>query len=302
MDFSRLKDINQSKVEQADKQVDKTMQELASLRTQEVFVKAIQSLANLIATHTTRTVVENQIQGFATTKDAQQLGVSLQALLDELKTHENTDVSPVVNALNEAVTELKAIPKEKVEIEIPEQVDYTEQFKDLIDETKGVLQAIKSQKTTVEAPIVNVDAPTVNVDAPDLKPLGKDLAKSFKDAVKAIVIPQPKDYTKVLKDQLAEQKKTNRILEELPTGSSSGSGSIAPFLDNGQLPVVNASLDLQVDDTGTYTYLGNATPGTATSASGWRIKRVVNATGVITHADGVSTFNKEWDERASYSY
>lgn len=60
--------------------------------------------------------------------------------------------------------------------------------------------------------------------------------------------------------------------------------------------------DLQVDDTGTYTYLGNATPGTLTSEAGWRIKRVVNATGVITHADGVSTFNKEWDERASYSY
>lgn len=60
--------------------------------------------------------------------------------------------------------------------------------------------------------------------------------------------------------------------------------------------------DLQVDDTGTYTYLGNAAPGTATSAAAWRIKRVTNATGVITHADGDSSFNKTWTARATYSY
>lgn len=53
---------------------------------------------------------------------------------------------------------------------------------------------------------------------------------------------------------------------------------------------------------GTYTYLGKATPGSATSASVWLIKRVTNATGDITHADGSSSYNKEWDERASYTY
>lgn len=60
--------------------------------------------------------------------------------------------------------------------------------------------------------------------------------------------------------------------------------------------------DFEKDDTGVYTYLGNAAPGTADSAASWRIARVVNATGVMKHADGVGTFSKVWDDRASYTY
>lgn len=75
----------------------------------------------------------------------------------------------------------------------------------------------------------------------------------------------------------------------------SGSDTLQP-----QQP--DQAYDLQVEDTGTYTYLGNASPGTATSASTWRIKRVVNATGVITHADGTANFTKTWNNRSGYSY
>lgn len=314
MDFSRLRDINQQNLEQADKQVEKTMQELATLRTQEVFVKAIQSLADLIANHTTRTIVENQIQGFATTKDTQALGVSLQALLAELKTHENTDVSPVVEVLKEAVAELKSIPKDHKDIEIPDQIDYTEKFNNLINEIKGVLKAVKEQETTVEAPVVNVEAPKVEVEAPDLKPLGKDLEKSFKTAVKAIVIPKPIDNTKELKQIVAEQKKTNKLLLEIPTSGGGGGGAIvdtsALATSAKQDDIVQAIQGIsgttnkttRIETVGTRTYIGNAAIGSAESASVWQIK-VLDTPGLTKlWADGNDNFDNVWDDRATVTY
>jgi len=58
----------------------------------------------------------------------------------------------------------------------------------------------------------------------------------------------------------------------------------------------------KIEEGETYTYIGVALPGTATSASNWQIKRITNATGDVTWADAVSTFTKEWDERLTYSY
>lgn len=57
----------------------------------------------------------------------------------------------------------------------------------------------------------------------------------------------------------------------------------------------------KIDDTGTYKYVGEAIPGTATSSARWRIMRVTNATGNIdwaAHGD----FRSVWDDRASLSY
>ena len=53
-------------------------------------------------------------------------------------------------------------------------------------------------------------------------------------------------------------------------------------------------------------YIGYAYPGTATSAIGWIIKKFtydVNSN-VLTalFASGTNEYDKEWDERASYSY
>lgn len=49
-------------------------------------------------------------------------------------------------------------------------------------------------------------------------------------------------------------------------------------------------------------YLGKATPGTATSAASWQIKRYNKSAGHMSFADDVTTYNKVWDDRTSYSY
>ena len=51
-------------------------------------------------------------------------------------------------------------------------------------------------------------------------------------------------------------------------------------------------------------YVGEATPGTATSAASWRVKRVDSSsiTAEILYADGNDSFDNIWDNRASLSY
>lgn len=68
------------------------------------------------------------------------------------------------------------------------------------------------------------------------------------------------------------------------------------------IPADGTPYDSLIDEGATYTYIGKALPGTLTSASTWRIFRITNATGVLRHADGVSTFTKKWDDRATYTY
>lgn len=55
----------------------------------------------------------------------------------------------------------------------------------------------------------------------------------------------------------------------------------------------------------TTAYLGEANPGTATSASSWRIKKLVSDVSgdlTVTYADGNSNFDNIWDDRISLSY
>jgi hypothetical protein len=64
-------------------------------------------------------------------------------------------------------------------------------------------------------------------------------------------------------------------------------------------------LSKEVDFVGTTTiYIGEAQPGTATSAASWRVKRVVftGDDSTTLFADGNSNFDNIWDNRASLSY
>lgn len=313
-EFGKLQSLNLAKVDEARKQTDKVGRELADLRTQEVFVKSIQSLAKFIEGHTTKTVVMNQIKDFATSEDMESLGKFLLDIVKELKTHENTDITPLVTVLNEAVSELKSIPKEQLDITFPEQKDYSEAFKQLLGATKEVMGAIKAQKTTVEAPVVTYEAPDIHVDAPDIKPLGKDLEKSFLKAVKSIVFPKF-DVSEVVKEQKNTTKAiqdVNKTLQELPTGGSSGSSSIAPFLVGGALPITgtitaeaSTLAEFQFNDSDATTtalteYFGYTKPdGT------WLVKKLTDTTlryATITNNGAVLTYGDAWAGIASLTY
>lgn len=62
--------------------------------------------------------------------------------------------------------------------------------------------------------------------------------------------------------------------------------------------------DRLVDTDGDYTYIGEATPGSARDAAAWRIKRVyeIGDDIEIVWADNTADFEKVWDNRATYEY
>lgn len=69
--------------------------------------------------------------------------------------------------------------------------------------------------------------------------------------------------------------------------------------------VATTQYALQLDDAGSgVTYIGDAVPGTATSAATWRVKRMTEtgADIAIDWADGDADFDNIWDNRASLSY
>ena len=67
----------------------------------------------------------------------------------------------------------------------------------------------------------------------------------------------------------------------------------------------NSQYAIRVDEEGTFTYIGQAEPGSLTSASVWRIKRLDESSYpdiTITWADGDDLFDNIWDDRISLSY
>lgn len=86
----------------------------------------------------------------------------------------------------------------------------------------------------------------------------------------------------------------------------------AGFYDPSLLHIVSGGEDVPytrlVDTADPYMYVGEANPGTAEAAASWRIKRIEFLTGAndgdieIKWANGASTFDRVWTNRASETY
>ena len=165
--LNRLQEI---KEEKADKELalqrhDELVKE--TKQVQGAVVQAFSMLIDYLDKKTTKTEVVNQLTEIGT-PDALKVVESVNSLHDTLKTHENTDLTEVTSILKDVLKEAKQLPKEKVDITIPEQKDYVAQFKELTKAINSVEKVVKGQKLIAEAPIVNVPETNVNVEAPDL--------------------------------------------------------------------------------------------------------------------------------------
>lgn len=58
---------------------------------------------------------------------------------------------------------------------------------------------------------------------------------------------------------------------------------------------------IRMASSGGYDYFGHASPGTASSAASWKIKRM-DSNGIITWADGNASFDNVWDNHSSLTY
>lgn len=77
--------------------------------------------------------------------------------------------------------------------------------------------------------------------------------------------------------------------------------TVVPVSNKKQTSAVSAAIDAV---SSSVTYVGYASPGTATSAASWQIKKL-NTSGSVTtiyYASGSAAYNQIWDNRASLSY
>lgn len=59
---------------------------------------------------------------------------------------------------------------------------------------------------------------------------------------------------------------------------------------------------VEVEVSGSYTYVGKARPGTTAGQALWQIFRVTTASGTKKYAESSIEFDKTWSSRASYTY
>lgn len=283
-----------------------TESQLSAIQIQETILQAFQYAINYLDGHVGRTEVVNHPDSIST-PDVDRVVRALHPIYEVLKTHENTDVEPIVTVMQSVLAEVKQIPKEHPDMPEQQVIDYTERFQKLEKCLDAVQSAIKAQKLHVEAPQVNVAAPKVQVDAPDLKPLqkGQDAAVA---AIKGIRIPEPASTAPV--EKLIKRTNTllQDLLESLPGGG--GSGGLAtpytenglpvfPELRNGAIPVTGPVLTERFDYSGSPIYVGSAPVGSSESDPVWLIE-CFDLT--VSPSTGKKAVNIAWADRAAGSY
>lgn len=240
--FDQFKKVQQDKSSAALSNKQRTEDQLMALQTQETIIKSIYYLVEYLDKKVTKTVVTNQLHSIGT-PDALKVEKAVESLHSTLKTHKDTDLTPLTKVMGELLSEAKKIPKELPKQKDQQFVDYSKQLKSLEDAVKAVQKVVKEQKLIAEAPIVNVPETNVNVDAPDLKPL----QQGFKDVVKAVrgvVIPEYKTDNKEVEKLL---KKSNKLLKELvdkPVSKGGGGGQAWTAVNTAGIPM---PLNLDVD-------------------------------------------------------
>lgn len=200
------------------------------------------------------------------------------------------DYSSIIKSLDRVSVLIKDLPKQlpkaPTEIDVKNQVDYTDKFEEL--------------KSAIKPPIVNV--PKQDIKIPDYSKELKQLA----DSVNKIKIPEvPKADTASIVKAIKDLQKFISGLS-IPSGGGGGGSSSGGEVTQGTDPwvVSDRVLTTRIDEaSSTVTYIGSAEPGTSEGASTWQIKKIDSSSGTaITFADGVATFTKEWDERTGYTY
>ena len=220
---------------------------------------------------------------------------SINAVKDSIQSKKDVDMSGIEKIL------LKISNKENKEIDISELSNISE----ILD---NILYAVQ-----ITASATKLEPEKKEVLIPDLKKIQKVL-DIINNSVKSLDFPEF-DY-----DKLALIIKKNLNIK-VSAGGSGGSvnlrnasdTTINPATSEKQDSIITAiqaipaggdatSYALKYDEGATYTYIGNAVPGTATSSALWRIKRLTNADNTIVWADGNANFDNIYDNRATLSY
>ena len=220
-----------------------------------------------------------------------------------LKTVEQKEVdfSGVIKSLDGLS---KLVSKLPTTIPVPKSVEVSNQ-----KDYSGKFDEVTTAVGKIPAPVVNVEKPIIPDNSKELDKILKAVEKiKFPDLPKTDLEPLLK-ATKKISDTISGLRfpVANYVL---PFKDANGAATQAQLDSSGNVPI-SGSLSIsesvyttRIDEaSGTVTYIGTANPGTATSAASWQIKKIdsTNPTSIL-FADGDSSFNNVWNDRASLSY
>lgn len=247
---------------------------------------AVETITRFFSLYTGKTEVLNPVTSVAT-PDIVQVVKSVQDLGEIVKLS-RTDLTPILSELSKVLQQLEALPKElpKLEVEKTEEVKVSNLADIKEFDYKRLEKLIKGLDFKQPAPVVNVPQANVQVDAPNLEPIKKSLLDVIK-AVKANKVEVPKtDLSKV--EKLLE--KNNKLQAEILDKPIGGGGGGGVPTENGAVKTVAEQYTIRIAQSGVYTFIAEAAPGTDTAASLWRIQRV-DSTGNLLWKDGDSKFD-----------
>jgi len=118
-----------------------------------------------------------------------------------------------------------------------------------------------------------------------------------------ITTPDPSIIVQDQPDTILHETETTVVIETGLQGPPGPEGPTGPQGPAGGEDVALAKQIDWIDDD--HVYIGDANPGSATSAASWRIKYTVfqaDGDAAITWADGDDNFDNIWDNRLTYSY
>jgi hypothetical protein len=224
-----------------------------------------------------------------------------------------SEIEPWLKAVVVAIGKLELNPKIEVSapnVTVPEtKVDLTPITQKLID-VKNALDKIKFPETdfsklekavadTTKAinnlsfPVPNYVLPFRNADGAATQGSARVLSSQIIDTDTGIVT------NTVIHGKTTAGGGSYVDVKVNPSGALTTDATIS-----GNVFTESAIYYKRLDDTTTLNmiYIGEATPGTATSASTWRIKRLDITSGLIIQWAGTGIFNQVWNNRASLTY
>lgn len=242
-----------------------------------------------------------EIRGSVSLED-KQVEIDLSQVLQALKRIE--EASPSVTVKNQPQKELKELRTAiiqaiknapEVVVNNPDEITIANKKP---SEAIPVTLTDKAQKKFVEA-ITNVISQPGGGggwDTSALQVLLEDIKQNTADIeIKAESINLNTD---TLEAKLTDGSQKSKLVD--------ANGVTAVFGPNGQQYVTSMPLTtrMAVDSvTSTTSYIGKASPGTASSAASWQISKLDESSGtVLTWANGSNSFNAIWNNRESLSY
>lgn len=261
----------------------------------------------------------------------------LQGLTDAISNIEQGPLNELPKVNKELGLVLQAINKELTEKEEP---DYTDAFVKLEEAVKkiDIKPVVKVAKDTIDlSPLEDllaqvrdaVVASGIEIPENDLSPVIVSL-QAVQDTIANLKFPSPNFILPYKTSDGTATQGSARVLSSQIVGTdtgivanavihgktTAGGGSYVDVKVNpsgalttdatisGNVFTESAIYYKRLDDTTTLNmiYIGEATPGTATSAATWRIKRLDLTAGLIIQWADSGDFTQVWNNRASLTY